>query len=104
MEKTEIIIGDLMIKRMDSLNWQIFEKREIKSNAPKARKGEIDWIPLQAFYGTLKPALVKAKEINRERKIKSGALVDAIKAIQDADSDFITHVDNALAKLEGGAK
>lgn len=107
MDKTEIIIGDMMIKRIDSLNWQLFERREIKKqNNPnfKSREGEIDWIPIQAFFGTLRPALIKAKEINRARKIMSGSLDDAIKVVQAADADFIKQVDKALAKLEGGAK
>lgn len=104
MDKTEIIIGDLKIVRIDSMNWQIFEYRKVKDNNKTKRGGETDWIPIQAFFGTLRPALIKAKEINRARKIRSGSLDDAIKAIQAADAGFITHVDKALAKLEGGAK
>ena len=96
MDKTEIIIGDFMVKRIDSLNWQLFERRQIKSKNPKARNGETDWMPIQAFFGTLKPALIKAKELNRARGIVSGDLNAAIAAIEKADADFIKQVDKAL--------
>lgn len=99
MEKTEIIIGDLKIVKVDKLNWQIFELREIKKQINpncKSREGETDWMPHQAFFGTLKPALVKAKEINRGRNIPTGDLNAAIAAIEKADADFIKQVDKAL--------
>lgn len=96
MDKTEIIIGDFMVKRIDSLNWQLFERRQIKDNNKTKRGGETDWMPIQAFFGTLKPALVKAKELNRARGIVSGDLNAAIAAIEKADADFIKQVDKAL--------
>ena len=96
MDKTEIIIGDFMVKRIDSLNWQLFERRQIKDNNKTKRGGETDWMPIQAFYGTLRPALIKAKELNRARGIVSGDLNAAIAAIEKADADFIKQVDKAL--------
>lgn len=96
MDKTEIIVGDFMVKRIDSLNWQIFERRQIKDNHKTKRGGETDWMPIHAFYGTIKPALVKAKELNRARGIVSGDLNAAIAAIEKADADFIKQVDKAL--------
>ena len=96
MDKTEIIIGDFMVKRIDSLNWQLFERRQIKDSHNTKRGGETDWMPIQAFFGTLKPALVKAKELNRARGIVSGDLNAAIAAIEKADADFIKQVDKAL--------
>ena len=96
MDKTEIIIGDFMVKRIDSLNWQLFERRQIKDNNKTKRGGETDWMPIQAFFGTIKPALVKAKELNRARGIVSGDLNAAIAAIEKADADFIKQVDKAL--------
>ena len=96
MDKTEIIIGDFMVKRIDSLNWQLFERRQIKDNNKTKRGGETDWMPIQAFFGTIKPALVKAKELNRARGIISGDLNAAIAAIEKADADFIKQVDKAL--------
>ena len=99
MENKEIIVGDFMVKRIDSMNWQIFERREIAENKnPKKNKrvGEIDWVALPAFYGTLKPALVKMKELHRERGIVSGDLNAAISAIERADAVFTKMVDKAL--------
>ena len=96
MDKTEIIVGDFMVKRIDSLNWQLFERRQIKDNNKTKRGGETDWMPIQAFYGTLRPALIKAKELNRARGIVSGDLNAAIAAIEKADADFIKQVDKAL--------
>lgn len=96
MNNPEIIIGSLKIKRVDDLNWQIFEWREIKSNAPKARKGETDWIPMQAFYSSLKHALLKAKELNRINKIKDGTLDEAVEAIEKADVEFLKQLNKAL--------
>lgn len=103
MEKTEIIIGDLKIVKVDRLNWQIFECREIKKqNNPnfKNREGETDWMALPVFFGTLKPALVKAKEIYRERKLPSGDLSTAIASIEKADADFCKLVDKALKAVK----
>jgi hypothetical protein len=85
-----------MVKRIDSLNWQLFERRQIKDNNKTKRGGETDWMPIQAFFGTLKPALVKAKELNRARGIVSGDLNAAIAAIEKADADFIKQVDKVL--------
>ena len=96
MDKTEIIIGDFMVKRIDSLNWQLFERRQIKDNNKTKRGGETDWMPIQAFLGTLRPALIKAKELNRARGIVSGDLNAVIAAIEKADADFIKQVDKAL--------
>ena len=96
MDKTEIIVGDFMVKRIDSLNWQLFERRQIKDNHKTKRGGETDWMPIQAIFGTLKPALVKAKELNRARGIVSGDLNAAIAEIEKADADFIKQVDKAL--------
>lgn len=42
MAKPEIVIGDLKIVRVDKLNWQVFELREIGKAKPgtKSREGE----------------------------------------------------------------
>ena len=54
-EKTEITINDeWKMVHVDSMNWQVFQKREMgKSNNPNLnhRAGEVDWVALPAFFG-----------------------------------------------------
>lgn len=56
MDRTEIIVnGEWKIVRIDSCNWQVFNKREIgKSNnrGGKSRAGEVDWVGLPAFFSS----------------------------------------------------
>ena len=96
MDKTEIIIGDMKIVRIDSLNWQVFERREIKDNHKTKRGGQIDWIPCPAFFGGLLPALNYAKERNRNNKLVSGELKDAIAQIEQLDRDFLREAQKAV--------
>lgn len=98
MDKQEIVIDDtLKVVHMDSMNWQLFEKREIKaSNNPKARVGEVDWVALPAFFGTLKPALVKARDIYRERKLDAATLDAAIEQLEALDRKFVREVKKAV--------
>lgn len=60
MERTEIQLHDeWKVVRIDSMNWQVFQLREIKeSNKPgvKKRGGEIDWVALPAYFGTVAAA------------------------------------------------
>lgn len=89
-----------MFKKIDSLSWQIFEHREIKkSNNPrtKGRVGETDWMPLPAYFGTLKHAIMKAKELNREKGLPDcSELSDAVKAIERADREFEKAIKKAV--------
>lgn len=100
MEKTEIVIGDLMVKHVDSMNWQLFERREVTENKnPEKNKrvGEVDWMPLPAFYGTLKPAIAKARDLYRERGLPERAeLKEAVDRMEKADADFLRALDKAL--------
>lgn len=101
MEKTEIVIGDFMVKHVDKLYWQLFERREIgESNNPntKARVGEVDWMALLAFYGTLKPALVRLRAIYRERGLESAELSNAVRQLERLDADFEAKLGEALRK------
>ena len=54
MGKTEIIVNDnWKIVKMDSLNWQVHEKRLIgkpSKASSKSREGKVDWIGLPAFF------------------------------------------------------
>ncbi len=100
MEKSEIIAGPWMIKRIDSSNWQVFEHREIKENRnknTKSRAGEVDWVGLPAYYGTLLPAITKAKELNRVRGLDERMdLKSAIKRIDELDREFESAVKKTL--------
>lgn len=100
MEKTEIIVGDLKVKRVDSMNWQVFERREIKEsrnpNGGKSRAGEVDWVALPAFFGTLKPAVMRARVIHRERGLDAGDLDGAVKQLGRLDAEFEKKLDEAL--------
>lgn len=100
-DKQEIVIDDtLKVVHVDRLNWQLFEKREIKaSNNPKtkARVGEVDWVALPAFFGKLEPALVKARDIYRERKLDAATLDAAIEQLEALDRKFVREVKKAVA-------
>ena len=105
MARPEIIAGDWKFKKIDSLSWQVFERREIrKCNNPntKSREGEVDWVGMPAYFGTLKPALMKARELNRERKLGTSDLDAAIARIEASDRAFEKAVAKALA--EAGLK
>jgi len=94
MEKTEIVVGDFMARHIDPMNWQVFERREIKGTSK--RKGEIDWVALPNFYGSLKLALVKMRDLARERKMPRGDLETAIAAIEVADENFLKELKKAV--------
>lgn len=100
MDKTTITAGCWMFKRIDSLSWQVFELREIKktnNRSGKSRAGETDWVALPAYFGTLLPAIVKAKDLNRDRKLPPSAeLNDAVKRIEELDREFLREVKKAL--------
>lgn len=103
MAKPEIVIGDLKIVRIDSLNWQVFELREIKDKGNTKRAGETDWMALPAFFGNIKHALVYAKEYNRIRNIDATDLDAAVKRIAYLDAQFIDAMNKAIAEYGGGA-
>lgn len=103
MHKTEIIIGDLKIKHIDSLNWQIFERRAIKkSNNPKfkSRSGEIDWVGMPVYYSTLKPAVIKARDICLGRGIDTTTIDEAVKQLEKLDADFTVKLHKALKEAD----
>ena len=102
MTKPEIVIGDLKIVRIDSLNWQVFELREVKDSHKTKRAGQTDWMPLPAFFGTVKSALRYAKERNRNKNLDVHDLDAAVKRIAYLDAQFTDAVKKAIAKYGGG--
>ena len=99
-EKQEIVIDDtLKVVHVDSMNWQLFEKKEITRDnrrGGKSRVGEVDWMPLPAFFGTLRPALAKARDIYRERKLDAATLDEAVKQLEALDRKFVREVKKAV--------
>lgn len=93
MTKTEVISGSWKFIKSDPLNWQVHELAEIKSGD---RKGEVDWVRLPNYFGTLKAAVMFAKERNRERKLETAQLDDAVKQIEKLDKAFIGALEKAL--------
>ena len=98
MKKPEIVIGDFMVKRVDSMNWQVFERRELKAGRAdrRSREGEVDWVGLPAFYGTLAPAVAKVRSIHAERGIETGSLDDALARMAELDAEFMKTLGKAL--------
>lgn len=50
MGKTEIVLDDWKLVRVDQMNWQVFERREVK---PKDGPPRVDWVGLPAFFGDI---------------------------------------------------
>ena len=102
MAKPEIVIGDLKIVRIDSLNWQVYELREVgKAHRGNSnREGETDWMPLPAFFGTIKSALKYAKQLNRSRNLDVHDLDAAVQRIAYLDAQFIDAMERALKSGE----
>jgi len=101
MDKQEVTINErFKVVHVDSMNWQLFERREIKrgdrSGKGKSRVGEIDWIALPAFFGTLRAALAKAKELNRDRNLPDCGMAEAVDSIGKLDAAFMKQLDRAL--------
>lgn len=59
-EKTEIIINDTWkIVHIDSMNWQVHQKREVKESpdpTKNKRVGEFAWMPMPAFFAKVDAA------------------------------------------------
>jgi hypothetical protein len=100
MEKPEIVIGDFKVKKTDAMNWQVFELRELKAGraGTKSREGEVDWVALPAYFGTLKPAIVKVRNLYIERKIDVSSLDGLIGEIERLDAKFAKMLAKAVEK------
>ena len=100
MEKPEIVIGDFKVRKIDAMNWQVFERRELKAGRAdvKSREGEIDWVALPAYFGTLKPAIAKVRNLYIERKIDASSLDELIGEIERLDAKFAKMLDAAGEK------
>ena len=54
---TEIELGKWKVKRLNELNWQVYELREIKDGPMSKRGGETDWVKCDAYFGKLENAI-----------------------------------------------
>ena len=74
------------IRRYDSMNWRMYVRKEITRGD---RKGEVDWVPQQAYFGTIEAALshlLKDHALNGddEKTDVKGAIRNLRKVEQDA--------------------
>lgn len=95
--RTEIIVNErFKIVHVDSLNWQVFEFREIKDKGSTTRAGESDWIALPAFFGYPEHAI---EWIARKHYADSGEAYEsmqvAAKAFRAANKELL----KSLAEL-----
>ena len=97
MDKTTIEFGRWRIRRIDSKNWQLFEYRIILSGA---RAGDVDWVGLDSFHGSLLPALEDARKREFEQSGYTGDLDGAIKAIKRTDREFLNGLRKAMDDAE----
>lgn len=96
MERTEIEFGQWRVKRIDSMNWQVFQLREVKANHNAKRAGETDWMACPAYFGKLEYALEwcfdhEADDMGR-RELK-----DAVRQLRAIKSEFLRELKEALA-------
>lgn len=99
MEKTEIIVNDdWKIVHIDSMNWQVFNRREIQENknpAKNKRAGEVDWVGLQAFFANPESA---ACYVFRHMGDNAGkrTLREFIDFMRDAEQEVLDGVGKAV--------
>lgn len=96
--RTEIVIDErLKIVRIDSLNWQVYERRAIKDNHSTSRAGEVDWVAMPAFFRRVEHAV---EWVARKRFADCGevfeSLEDAVKAIRASNRKLARDVSKAL--------
>lgn len=97
--KTEIVVNEqYKIVRVDSLNWQVFEYKQLK--APKnpnmpSREGEYDWVALQKFFGQLSPALrwLAEQQVDNGEKM---TLQEAVSTIETSNLKLMRDIEKAL--------
>ena len=95
-QKTEIIITDrLKAVKVDSLNWQIFEYREIEDKPNAKRAGERDWCGLPCYFGSLKYAMLRLLDVDIATSGESMTLEDAIKRIERCERKIAKAVADA---------
>lgn len=95
MDKTSIEFGKWRVVRIDTLNWQLSERKEIKNGK---RKGEVDFVRLPNYFGRLTDAVVFARNREFEQGGYEGELDGAVKALRKLDRDFLAAVKEAVGE------
>lgn len=95
-QKTEIIVTDrLKVVKVDSLNWQIFEYREIEDRPGAKRAGERDWCGLPCYFSSLKYAMLRLLDVDIAMSGEGMTLEDAIKRIERCERKIAKSVADA---------
>ena len=93
MDKTTIEFGRWRIVRRDPKNWQLHEKRIVLGGK---RAGEVGWVDLESYHGTLMSALESARKREFESKGCTVDLDGALSELRKIDRKFIRDLKDAL--------
>lgn len=96
MERTEIEFGQWRVKRIDSMNWQVFQLREVKAKHNAKRAGETDWMACPAYFGKLEHALEWCFD-HEDDDIGKRGLKDAVRQLRAKRTEFMRAMEEALA-------
>lgn len=97
MEKTEITVGRWKVKRIDSMNWQVFELREVKDRPGAKRAGETAWMACPAYFAHLEYALEWVYERETADMGVRRDLKDAVKQMRAIKTELVNAVRAAMA-------
>jgi len=98
MAKTEITFGRWKVKRIDSLNWQVFEWREIKESSKTKRGGETDWMAHPAYFSKLENALEWVYDKETEDMGIKKSLKTAVAQMRTIKTQLMADIRDALAE------
>ena len=98
--KTEIAIGErFKVVKYDTLNWTIYELREIEQKGNTARGGTIDWVKLPNYFAQLDKAIMFIANQLTDNHQKQ-TLEEAVKAIQSSNAQLAKDVRKALSAVQ----
>lgn len=99
-QPTEIIINDTFkVVRINNLNWQVFEYKELKAPRNPAlanREGEFDWVAMPNYFGQLAPALRWIAEEQINNSGEKYDLMQAVSAIETSNLKLANDIRKAL--------
>ena len=85
MDRTTVEFGRWMLKRIDALNWQLFERKE-KTRGKNA--GEVGWVGMPNYFGQLVDGVAFARNREMERKGEFETLDGYIAELRRVDEQF----------------